>query len=282
MRYKDFFNYINEREHIRQKKERGDPWPWTDDLILQKYKFTNVRREDDKTTRWMREHWTGPNLWRPLELQLFNCAVFRYFGTIEFAREIGWCSSWKPARIVKISHERMKRGQKVFTGAYLITNGGRDSSKVEVVCDYLSGFKKRCHKLVKIAEETSSWRAVCSELVMVPGYSWFMAKEVLQDAMRTPVLNTATDRNTWCPAGPGALRGIARLAHGAATPKPTQSEALETMLDLFEIRNKFLEPHVPELELHDIQFCLCEFDKYERTRLGEGRPRSLYAPVLRK
>ena len=26
----------------------------------------------------------------------------------------------------------------------------------------------------------------------------------------------------------------------------------------------------------DVQNCLCEFDKYERVRLGEGRPKSKY------
>ena len=31
------------------------------------------------------------------------------------------------------------------------------------------------------------------------------------------------------------------------------------------------------LHAQDVENCLCEFDKYERTRLGEGRPRSLYA-----
>jgi hypothetical protein len=33
-----------------------------------------------------------------------------------------------------------------------------------------------------------------------------------------------------------------------------------------------------DLTLMDIQNCLCEFDKYERVRLGEGRPRSYYKP----
>ncbi len=34
----------------------------------------------------------------------------------------------------------------------------------------------------------------------------------------------------------------------------------------------------PRLELRDIEHSLCEFDKYERVRLGEGRPRSMYKP----
>jgi hypothetical protein len=28
--------------------------------------------------------------------------------------------------------------------------------------------------------------------------------------------------------------------------------------------------------MRDIEHSLCEFDKYERVRLGQGKPRSLY------
>lgn len=30
------------------------------------------------------------------------------------------------------------------------------------------------------------------------------------------------------------------------------------------------------LDAQDLQNCLCEFDKYERVRMGQGRPRSRY------
>jgi hypothetical protein len=36
---------------------------------------------------------------------------------------------------------------------------------------------------------------------------------------------------------------------------------------------------MPLIHAQDLQNCLCEFDKYERVRLGEGRPRSNYPGV---
>jgi hypothetical protein len=45
-----FFYWINERHRIYEAKAAGQPWPWTADWILQKYKFTNAFRELDKTT----------------------------------------------------------------------------------------------------------------------------------------------------------------------------------------------------------------------------------------
>ena len=43
-----FFNFCKERENIRSSRESGEPFPWTEDLILQKGRFLNVFREDDR------------------------------------------------------------------------------------------------------------------------------------------------------------------------------------------------------------------------------------------
>ena len=37
-----FFYWIDERIRIQERKDQGDAWPWTDDPILQEYKFTNA------------------------------------------------------------------------------------------------------------------------------------------------------------------------------------------------------------------------------------------------
>ena len=57
------------------------------------------------------------------------------------------------------------------------------------------------------------------------------------------------------------------------------SNTLDWNAEMFErlkMADKYLEPHVPNLEMREIEHSLCEFDKYERTRLGEGRPRAKY------
>jgi hypothetical protein len=51
---------------------------------------------------------------------------------------------------------------------------------------------------------------------------------------------------------------------------------LTEMMDLLTLSRTSPHLQLPRLELHDIQFQLCEFDKYERVRLGEGRPKSKY------
>ena len=46
-----FFDYCKEREAVREKRESGAPFPWSDNLILQKGRFLNVFREDDKVSK---------------------------------------------------------------------------------------------------------------------------------------------------------------------------------------------------------------------------------------
>jgi hypothetical protein len=37
---------------------------------------------------------------------------------------------------------------------------------------------------------------------------------------------------------------------------------------------------VGQLCAQDLQNCLCEFDKYERVRLGQGKPKRRFVPKL--
>src|SRR5690242_934398 len=88
-----FVEYMVERENIRLKKEAGEPRPWTTDKILSTYKFTNVRRINDWTTKQFSKMYAvalamGPKLYESSTL-LYNCGLFRYFGTVDFAKRIG-------------------------------------------------------------------------------------------------------------------------------------------------------------------------------------------------
>ena len=74
--------WIEERERIRRVKEedKQEP-PWTRDPILQEFKFCQVYREDDRTTRWFREHIREPLRNKPEVLMA--TVIFRFFNLIE-------------------------------------------------------------------------------------------------------------------------------------------------------------------------------------------------------
>ena len=46
-----FFDFCRKREEIRIKREKGDPFPWSDDPIFQRGRFLNVFREDDRGSK---------------------------------------------------------------------------------------------------------------------------------------------------------------------------------------------------------------------------------------
>src|SRR4051794_11546712 len=61
-------HWVRERETTRIRKGAGEPPPWTSDAIIAKYRFCNVRREDDRVTVWIRKnirerYANDPNLW---------------------------------------------------------------------------------------------------------------------------------------------------------------------------------------------------------------------------
>jgi hypothetical protein len=297
--YETFRHYLNEREAIRLRKESGMKGPWTQDAILLRYKFTNISRANDWTTRWVKKHWYDPNRHQPLEIQALNCALFRYFGSAEFAEAIGYQVEWNPGLIMTTARNRLARGAKVFTGAYIITNGGSTAPKQEVVVNqYLTPFRQNVDKVVAIAQQ-GSWQATSEFMQTLPGIGAFMSKEIALDLLLTPVLEDAHDKNTWSPVGPGAVRGLNRL-HGRPLEAPlSQAKGLVEMQELmamlaqeprriFNLDDPVANPACSnglieqfptigsEYGVTDVQFSLCELDKYLRVRNKEGRPRSGY------
>jgi hypothetical protein len=275
-------HYLNERELIRQKRERGEAGPWTDDPILRRYKFTNIMRSEDRTTRWLIKHWYDPNRDADPELLALNCAIARYFGSIEFLDDIGFQKSWDPEFLISRATQRFAKRQKVFTGAYIITNAGSTAPKQNVVVtQFLTPLRFRLGEVVALCA-AGRWQPVSEWLQRQPGIGAFMSKEIALDMMLTPLLENATDKLTWSPAGPGAVRGLNRLHDRPLQASMSQDKALHEMQELLGLLSVggYFGSHMPRIGVEygvtDLQFSLCELDKYLRVQNGEGRPRSGY------
>jgi hypothetical protein len=80
--------WIEEREAIRLKREAGESKPWTQDPILLGYRFCNVRRMDDRVSRWLLENWYQPYLDHPS--MLVNVALARFINNPPILQEIGF------------------------------------------------------------------------------------------------------------------------------------------------------------------------------------------------
>lgn len=286
---KAFLYYIHERESIRLAREAGRPWPWTKDKVLQTYKFTNVQRKHDATTKVLAAIYASNVAPGKYAQALMNCATFRYFGTSEFAQALGWQTKWSAARVLKVAKVRAARGLRCFTGAFVISNLGRSEPKEDVVVSCLEALNKwapDCEKALKLSGTSSLWQKVAERMYSIYGFggSGFMTKEVLSDFILCyPGL--FADAATWTPVGPGARKGL-NCVSGRPMDWGTDSyDWLSEVRALQVCSNQhWLEwwPEQEPLTAHDIQFCLCEHSKEVKVRTGVGRPRSLYSPIIRR
>lgn len=277
----DLIAYMHERERIRLRKEAGEPKPWTEDPILQKFKFTNILRAHDRTTRWGVDNWYVPARKRGVSarIMLLNCGIYRMFGTIGFAQEVGFSTEFDAERLKSVARRMESEGRRVFTSAYVITNGGISAPKREVVSDiFLRNLNQNLDYV--LGSQEGLFEKYAKRLYSVQGFggTGFMAKEVLSDLLLSGVIEDFRDKYEWTPVGPGALRGLGWMFPGVSIPKG--EKALPYLRKVADGLQGRLEPWMPqfgqELDLHGVQFAMCEIDKYLRTKIGNDRPKNTY------
>lgn len=278
--YNLFFYWMNERHRIYLNKEAGKSWPWTKDLILQEYKFTNVYRQLDAVTK----EWTERKAKLAGLTHIFwHCAVFRMFNwpnTYDALKEAGLLTydSWdwkKAAKLLKFSRDRYNN--KIFTGAYIITNNGKKDDKIDLCCGALDVLFEDIPMIMRhLSRKECSLESAHVLLSTYPMWGPFTAYELVTDLRWTPLLCDAPDIMTWANPGPGAKRGCNRIFRNG--PKDGRGNYLNEMFWLLHESTKRgrLKKYMEPLEMRDIEHSLCEFDKYMRVLNGEGKPRSKY------
>lgn len=285
--------WVQEREALRINKEAGNPPPWTDDPILREYRFCNVRRRDDRVSKWLianvlnrMDHF---ELWTFLQWSAIGRWI-NWPGTLgavlvmQFIKD----DDINYAGLINVVESRRQQELKAWTGAYIIRapskrggyggmpksafvidvciKQGMESVKAELMEQFTKPGLARCADVHKILSSIHNWGD-------------FMAGQVVADWTYTDLLKNAPDLYTWAPMGPGSRRGFNRMMHQPLKqPAPTQevwnSALRDWRDDILERIGLLFDGAL--FTLHDVQNCLCEWDKYERTRLGEGRPRARY------
>ena len=285
--------WIREREAIRRRKERGAPWPWTKDKILQEWRFTNVRREDDAVTQWIawniRQRYKGHEF---LYLMLCIARMINWPDTLaELITKGAWPTglNFDPERMTEVLSERQARGEKVFTGAYKIPAisdrkvEGFGWPKVRQVAEVFIGtlWDQELHNAFAdcgwvYRHPKPTLQAWWTWLTHRPGWGPFLAYQAAVDMRFTPLLDHAPDRDGWAAAGPGTIRGLNRLHGRKVSVALSQHQALTEMRRVASLLRKEL----PEIafDFSDVPNVLCEYDKYVRVRNGEGTPRTRYVP----
>jgi len=251
--------WINEREDIRQAKDIGRDKPWSDDPIFQETYFCNVHREDDRTTKYIREYYSS------------YVHADAFTANICLARLVNRVNSLVALRYMNEFDEDLFRnvnaGLSPFWGnAYVLTTHGRKMSKIDYACE-----------IIQAAFDKTPWMKLDStlenahrEIMVLEGFASFMAAQVVADLKNTTghVLKIAPDWHSWSAPGPGSMRGL-EWYFGYRVNKQTYHNAMMKVYhDIYD--------DVPKMCMQDLQNCMCEFDKYLRVKTGTGRSKRKY------
>jgi hypothetical protein len=295
--------FMKERHRIYLKKQAGKPAPWTDDPVLQQYRFCNVYRELDTVTIWIRENIRepfadNPFLWFMLcmarrinlpatleEIMADKKGAWPQWVAPKAGKALGAAvGKWDPERLVKLLDDRTARGEPVYTGAYMITaeTGAAHKGKTKSRTTACSNLLPLWQQAATIEPELHHTLQRAFGAILGQGFAWgpFMTYEVVTDLRHTRYLRNAPDTLTWANAGPGAIRGLNRLFDRPLTAQLKSAETCYEMHRLLAyIQARVWPKDWPVLELRDIEHSLCEYDKWKRVHLGEGTPRSKYHPA---
>jgi hypothetical protein len=268
---KGLAHWINERYKIFLKREAGDEKPWTDDPVLRKVRFTNVHRENDRVTRWIKDNWRQPYHDHPNIV--LGMVLARMVNRPETLQIIRFPTVWGDAqrdhykKILRALTNDPTHGP-VWGNAYLISTCGKRMLKEDYVIDSV------CERVSKLQSPPQNFMHLWHDwLTCVDGLGSFLAAQVLADLKNIPShpLHTAPDRSGWCAWGPGSLKGLSAFYGRPSTPRTFY----EDIAACYAVTRPYIQNYVPFIDMQDFQNCLCEFSKYVRVWDG-GRAKNSY------
>lgn len=272
--------WINEREHMRQRKESGDMlhdlrYGWSSDPHMGTVRYCNIHRENDKVTRWLAQHW------RPNYHEVWEILLARLINNIPTLEELlqPMKNKWHQnddgiLEDIRALLKERRGHSTIFGRAYTVSTNGRSMDKVDYIIYYVVkpavGFSRPMW--------LRSLEDACAALCRLNGVSTFMAGQIIADLKNTEghPLQTAEDWWTWAAPGPGSLRGLSAYFGKPVTPT-TFTKALR---QCHEETWPHVGSHVAPVHMQDFQNCMCEFSKYVRVKEG-GHARNRYSAPAR-
>lgn len=293
-----FTHWINERYKIHIYKDvEGKPRPWTTDKILANYRFTNVRREMDRQTKYLIDNIVN-NSGLSMEEKIVNIIIFRYWNLWDTMRDFG--GPWSIPQFMddstighaqevynKLVSENAKHG--FFTKAFFTSGAkinvkkayGRENTVLgafDLARDVIN--KDIPNKILQAQNQEEATNIIKT----LPGIAGFLSYQMFVDMTYIPEFPFS--ENEFTVAGPGCKNGLRRLFEN--TDKMTAEECIfwlrDNLCDIAPQLNPVaLMTDLPVEErfisVMSLENCLCEFSKYHRAYHNQGRPKQKYIPT---
>lgn len=276
--YELYWKFAYERQRAFEARVRGDKGPWTDDPILQTYKFCNVYRAADRVSQYMiRDVCYNPEQSTP-EDRLFQIVAFRMFSHIAtwdsiraFLGRAPTINDLTTGRFEQTVEQAKEQNGKLYTNAFILcaTDAyGRQRKHLNHIELFKDMFVNQ--GLGQKILTAASLKEVYDQLHTFPLMGDFMSYQTAIDINYSDLVNFS--ENEFTKAGPGALRGIKKVF--ASTIGYTPEEVIMWMVEHQDEEFKRLGYTFTGLfgrKLHaiDAQGLFCETDKYCRQALPE-------------
>ncbi len=256
--------------------------PWTNDPILQEYKFTNVYRASDRVSQYLirRVAYFGDQSEEEVFFRTILFKLFNRISTWELLEKGFGTISWKTfnlARYDAILSNELRRGEKLYSAAYIMPCPPFGAPKKHTNHLMLLDKMMQDNVAAKVVNATSL-EHVFSILRAYPSIGDFLAFQFAIDLNYTNLINFS--EMDFVVPGPGARSGLRKvfsdtcgLSDEDVIRAMTEHASDEFRRYALPFRNLWGRP----LQLIDCQNLFCEVDKYSRIAHpeanGSGRAR---------
>lgn len=273
--YNLYWYFAYERQNIFLKKLNGEPAPWTDDPILQKYKFCNSYRVNDRVSQYLLKNVIYNGKKYSAEDMIFRIIIFKLFNK-EFTWElleknIGEITleTFDISKYSMVLENAMNNGNKIYNDAYISCANkaygyDRKHDNHLALLNQIFNIDKSHIDIIN----SKTMKDAFDILKSYPLIGNFMAYQLVTDINYSEVISWKEDEFTI--SGPGSERGINKcfIDKGNMTNEDIirymyehQTEEFKRLgLDFKRLGNR-------KLQLIDCQNIFCELDKYCREAL---------------
>lgn len=269
--YDTYWRFAAERMSIYYKRLSDPVGPWTNNPILQTFRFTNVYRAADRVSQYLiREiQYRSDRSPAPAEV-FFRTILFKIFNKIEtwelIERTLGGVS-WQAADLDRLSqalNEASRRGTRIYNAAYIMPSPAFGHARKHD--NHLALLQTMMEdNLPARLERVDSLDEAYRLILAYPSLGPFLAFQYVIDLNYSPLLDF--EEKEFVVAGPGALDGISKCFSDSAGLTP--EEIIYLMVDRqdAEFRRlglKFQGLFGRPLQPIDCQNLFCEISKYAR------------------
>ncbi|MDF1811537.1 MAG: putative DNA base hypermodification protein [Verrucomicrobiales bacterium] len=284
--YDTYWKFAAERQNIFFKRLKGAAAPWTDDEILQSYRFTNTYRVSDRVSQYLISNVIQRADLPDTDFEVFfRIILFKTFNKIDtwealerhFSRITTdiYCSE-QFGEVLEL--ERLAK-RTIYSAAYIMPSPQGFGHKRKHL-NHLALIEKMLNdELPSQISSASSLQEVYELLLGFPGIGKFLAFQYAIDINYSDI--TDFSEMDFVVAGPGAIRGIKKCfsdTAGLNDCEVIKFVAQRQEIEFQRLGLKFTKIGNRPLQLVDCQNLFCEVDKYSRVfhpefNLGSGRER---------